>query len=141
MSMKIAMDVPEDAAYIGLVRQMGRTLLEPHANAQVLNDIELVIGELCSNVTRHARSERGCYRVEMEHRADRFIMLVADEGQGFIARQFSPMGTVTIAEDGTERYGGFGLHLVDSLTDSLEIADNLPRGTTVRVEKSVPSQV
>ena len=137
MCMKIALDVPEDTAYIGKVRQMGRTMLEHHATAQVLDDIELVIGELCSNVTRHARSERGCYRVEMEHRADRFIMLVADEGQGFVAHQFSPMGTLTVAEDGTERYGGFGLHLVDSLTDSLEIGDNQPHGTTVRVEKLV----
>lgn len=137
MCLKIALDVPEDAAYIGVVRQMGRTLLEHHATAQILDDIELVIGELCSNVTRHARSERGCYRVEMEHRADRFIMLVADEGQGFTAREFSPMGTLTVAEDGSERYGGFGLHLVDSLTDSLVIGDNLPRGTTVRIEKTV----
>jgi anti-sigma regulatory factor (Ser/Thr protein kinase) len=137
MSLKIALEVPEDAAYISMVRQMGRTLLEPYASEQIIDDIELVIGELCSNVTRHARSEKGCYRVEMEHRADRFIMLVADEGQGFAAPRFSPMGTLSLMEDGTERYGGFGLHLVDSLTDSLVIQDNQPRGTTVRVEKMV----
>ena len=137
MSLKIALEVPEDAAYIGMVRQMGRTLLGTQVTAQVIDDIELVIGELCSNVTRHARSEKGCYRVEMEHHLGRFILAVVDEGQGFSSPRFAPMCTHSVAEDGTERYGGFGLHLVDSLTDVLEIKDNQPRGTTVRVEKSV----
>ena len=60
MSMKITLEVPEDESLVPMIRQIGRTLLE-HWNAAPtdIDDIEVVLGELCSNVLRHARSQVG----------------------------------------------------------------------------------
>ncbi len=136
MSSKIALVIPEDHAFIAMVREIGRTLLSHHsAAAQDIDDLEAVVGELCSNVTRHAHSESGCYRVTLEHHGDHIVLTVTDEGHGFDPDQVPPVGTPRMDEDGTVRHGGFGLHLVRNLVDRLEVNPSGPRGTTVRAEK------
>lgn len=136
VSSQIALVIPEEHAFIGMVREMGRTLLTHHrASAQDIDDLEAVVGELCANVTRHARSESGCYRVTLEHHGDHVVLTVADQGQGFDPSQVPPVGELRMDEDGAVRHGGFGLHLVGSLVDRLEFQVSEPCGTTVRAEK------
>lgn len=136
MSSQIALTVPEDHAFIAMVREMGRTLLAHHAaSAQDIDDLEAVVGELCANVTRHAHSEGGCYSVTLEHLGDRVVLTVADQGCGFDPEQVPAVGSARVDEDGTVRHGGYGLHLVGSLVDTLEFQRSEPSGTTVRAEK------
>ena len=141
MKLKIALDVPEDEFYIGMIRQIGRTLLEHHECAvEDVDDLEVVMGELCSNVTRHAHSEEGCYYVALEHHDDHIVVIVADQGPGFEVDKIAPMGTSRQDKDKQNRYGGFGLHLVDTLTDSMDILPSHPRGPPVRVQKQLKKQ-
>jgi len=136
MSSQIALTVPEDHAFIAMVREMGRTLLAHHAaSAQDIDDLESVLGELCANVTRHGRSEGGCYSVTLEHLGDRVVLTVADQGRGFDPGQVPAVGSARVDEDGSVRHGGYGLHLVGSLVDILEFHSSEPSGTTVRAEK------
>lgn len=141
MSSQIDLVVPEDHAFVAMVREIGRTLLSHHAaSPQDIDDLEAVLGELCANVTRHAHSESGCYRVTLEHRGDSIVLTVADEGYGFDAAQVPPVGEARLNEDGTMRHGGYGLHLVGRLVDHLEFQRSQPRGTTVRAEKRLQKQ-
>lgn len=136
MSSQITLTVPEDHALVAMVREVGRTLLAHHgASTEDIEDLEAVLGELCANVTCHAHSESGCYRVTLEHQGHRVVVTVTDDGRGFDPQRVPPVGTPCLDEDGTERYGGFGLHLVGSLVDRLEIGRSHPRGMTVRAEK------
>lgn len=138
VKLKIALDVPEEEFYIGMIRQIGRTLLEHHnCSSEDVDDLEVVVGELCSNVTRHAHSEKGCYHVALEHHDDHIVVIVADQGPGFEVDQIAPMGTPRQEQDKPIRYGGFGLHLVDTLTDHMDILPSQPSGTTVRVKKQL----
>lgn len=71
MSSQIALVIPEEHAFTGMVRERGRTLLTHHtASAQDIDDLTAVVGELCANVSRHARPESGYYRVTLEHGGD-----------------------------------------------------------------------
>lgn len=141
MKVMFALDVPEEHSYIVMVRRVARALLEHHlVDAENINDVETVLGELCSNVTRHARSEAGCYRVTLEHHQDHqhqdyLVLVVADQGSGFDPSQVPPVGEPREDVDGMPRYGGFGLHLVQTLADHVEIKPSQPKGTTVRTEK------
>jgi len=138
MNSRIALTVPQDHAFIAMVREMGRTLLAHHAaSAQDIDDLEAVVGELCANVTRHGRSEGGCYSVTLEHLGDRVVLTVADQGRGFDPDQVPAVGSARMDEDGSGRHGGYGLHLVDSLVDTLEFRISEPSGTTVRAEKQM----
>lgn len=138
MNVRIALDVPEGYAYIGMVRQIGRMLLEHHRTAaQDIDDVETIVGELCGNVTRHARSESGCYQVILEHHDSHLVVLVADQGQGFDPADVPPVGEQRPGADGALRYGGFGLHLVRTLADRLDIGPSQSQGTRVRAEKKL----
>lgn len=136
VSTQIVLVIPEEHSFIAMVREMGRTLLTHHStSAQDTDDLEVVVGELCANVTSHAHSESGYYRVTLEHHGDHVVLTVADGGHGFDPEQVPPVGTPRVDGDGTVRYGGYGLHLVGSLVDRLEFQRSHPCGTTVRAEK------
>ncbi len=119
-----------------MIRQVGRTFVEHHAcDAEDADDLEMIIGELCANVTRHARSEKGHYCVTLEHHGDYVALIVADEGPGFCIEEIAAVGSLRLDKGETMRYGGFGLHLVDTLADQMDIASSEATGTTVRVQK------
>ena len=136
MNLKITLDVPEEEAHLRVIRKIGRTLLEHHdCTAQEADDLELILGELCSNVIRHARSEEGRYHLELECHGDHVVIAVVDRGLGFKADKVPAMGTLRPDRDHTDRYGGFGLHLVCGLSDQVDIQPSQPKGTMVRVLK------
>lgn len=136
MNVCIALDVPEEHSYIAMVRRIARVVLEQYDHAVPdIDDFEAVLGELCANVTHHAHSERGCYRVTLEHHGDHVVLVVADQGQGFDQQGLAAVGEQRQDMDGTMRHGGFGLHLVRTLSDHVEIGPSFPQGTTVRAEK------
>jgi anti-sigma regulatory factor (Ser/Thr protein kinase) len=138
VTVEISVCLPEDEAYISLIRQIGRALLEHHAVPdQDIDDVETLVGELCSNVTRHARSQIGSYRVAIEQQGGLVAITVTDYGQGFDPAQVPPVGTERQEPCGTFRHGGYGLKLVDALADHVEFQTSQPQGTTVRAIKKL----
>jgi serine/threonine-protein kinase RsbW len=134
MILRLSLDLPEDGEFVRITRVLGRTLLE---HLQVVDsdvaDLELLVGELCTNVLRHARSNDGRFRVALEYHADRVDLTVQDTGEGFTFRDVPDAGTTradTLA--GGERIGGFGMGLVRALADKLEFHRTDPHGTTVQ---------
>lgn len=142
MILKLSLDLPENEAYVRITRLLGRTLLE---HLQVVekdvDDIELVVGELCTNVLRHAQSDKGRFRVLIEYHHDRVTVTVEDNGRGFSFRDVAQSGEMGSERfdtlTGGDRIGGFGLHLVNIVADQLEFHRTDARGATVRAEKKL----
>ena len=136
MILKLTLDLPEDGDYIRITRMLGRTLLtELHVVEPDIDDLELLIGELCTNVVRHAHTTSGRFRVVQEFLAERVVLTVEDTGKGFAFHDVPEPGTErpdTIG--GGERIGGFGMSLVRALADRLQFARSDPQGTTVHAE-------
>ncbi len=62
MSLKITLDAPEGQAHIRVIRKIEGMLLEHReCAAEEADDLELILGELYSNVIRHTHSEKGRY--------------------------------------------------------------------------------
>lgn len=141
MILKLTLDLPEHQAYIKITRLLGRTLLEYlRVVEKDIDDIEAVVGELCTNVIRHAQSGEGRFVVVLEYHDDRVVVRVEDTGRGFSFKDIAPIGalrTDTLSEETRERVGGFGLHLVQLLADRLEFRRTDPQGTSVRAEKQL----
>lgn len=138
MHMSFTLDVPEDHSVIAIIRQTARAFMEyRQAASQDVEDVETLLGELCSNVTRHARSEAGHFRVTLEHHGDHVMVIVTDFGKGMERTGVPAVGTLRVDADGTERFGGFGLLLVESLADRVEFSQSRPMGTTVRADRSL----
>jgi serine/threonine-protein kinase RsbW len=114
---------------------MGRTLLhQVGASQEDIDEIELVVGELCTNVVRHANSHEKRFQVTLEYLQDRFVVSVLDRGEGFSPAHIAPVGTERPDTNGDIRIGGYGLQLVQMLSDRLEFLPTDEHGTTVRAE-------
>jgi anti-sigma regulatory factor (Ser/Thr protein kinase) len=136
MILHLSLDLPEDGSYIKIVRLLSTTLLNyMKVTVDDVHDIEFVIGELCSNVTRHSHSTAGRFQVSVDYYPGRVEIEVKDSGGGFSFKDVQPVGTIRKDASGGVRYGGFGLHLVEIMSDHLEFARTEPQGTTVRAEK------
>ena len=142
MILRLSLDLPEDGEFVRITRVLGRTLLE-HLQVEEgdISDLELLVGELCTNVIRHADTVHERFRVILEYHADKVELIVEDTGRGFSFKDVPEAGTErpdTLG--GGERFGGYGMSLVRALADRLEFHRTDPQGTTVRAEVALHYQ-
>jgi anti-sigma regulatory factor (Ser/Thr protein kinase) len=138
MILKLVHDLPDDVHFVPLSRRVGRGLLEfLQVVPQDIGDVETIVTELVANVVTHARSANGRFQVVLEFYAERVLITVIDAGPGFSFRDVPEVGTSRPAITGGERLGGFGLPMIDALSDKLEFRRTDPQGTTVRAEKNL----
>ena len=138
MILRLSLELPEDLDSVKITRVLGRALLE-HLQADMtdINDVEILVGELCSNVLRHAQSHGDLFHVVLEYFSDHVSIMVQDCGQGFSFKDAPLAGTRRADFEGGERIGGYGMTLIQSLSDRLEFRRTDPHGTTVCAEKKL----
>ena len=138
MILRLSLDLPEDERYIGTARLLSRALLNDiKVTAPIIDDVENIVGELCSNVIRHAESKATHFLVTIEYYEPKVVIMVKDTGKGFVVEDVRPVGALRPDGSGGERIGGFGMSLLEGLADKLDLTDTDPQGTTVRVEKNL----
>ncbi len=139
MILKVSLDLPDDGTYLRIARRIGHTLLEDMGVVERdVADIEFIVGELCTNVVRHAQTlEDGRFLVVLEYHADKVVVVVEDKGVGLPSKDVREAGSPRPDRDGSERLGGFGLGLVRLMADHIEFRSSDPHGTTVFAEKAL----
>lgn len=138
MILNVSLDLPGDSIYLRVARHLSRTLMEDLGVVESdIADMEFVLGELCSNVIRHAKTTDGRFTITMQYFADKAILTVEDKGVGFAFKDVREIGTIRPDFHGKERIGGFGLDLVRQLADRLEFLRSDSQGTTVQAEKEL----
>lgn len=136
MILRLSLDLPEDENYVGTARILSRSLLEDiKVTKPTIEDVEIIVGELCSNVIRHAHSKAKHFLVNLEYYKPQVVITVTDTGRGFTQEDVLPVGTSRPDGEGGERLGGWGLSLLEGVSDRVEFTVTEPHGTTVRVEK------
>jgi serine/threonine-protein kinase RsbW len=98
---------------------------------EVLADLKLALTEAASNSVRHAYAggEAGVVEISYELRADRLVIEVADEGEGF-----DPTEAGGPPEELSE--GGLGIAIIRAIADEVEIARQPDgRGSRLRFAK------
>lgn len=133
---RIILELPEDRSSAPLALLIGRSFLEHHtATQQDVDDVETLVGELCTNVIRHAQSQEGYFRITLEYHGDSITLTVEDHGPGFDTRRVPPVGSLRPDEQEGERYGGFGLPLIEKLADTVRFEPRTPSGMSACVKK------
>lgn len=138
MILRLSLELPEDLAYIKITRLLGRALLE-HLQVDPIdfNDIEIRIGELCSHVLRVAQDMGALFHVVLEYFSDHVGIMVQDRGPGFSFKDVPLAGTSRADFSGGECIGGYGMRLIEQLSDHLEFHRTDPHGTTVCTKKKL----
>jgi serine/threonine-protein kinase RsbW len=129
--MRLIWDLPAEAEHVRLCRQLVcLTLQHLKIEERDIDEMELALGELCTNVIRHAGMKPGSnYQVELELDEGKALITVRDRGVGF---------EPAITEEPTPtESGGLGLWLVEKLTDRLTFESAEGEGTTIRAERKL----
>jgi len=139
MILKVSLDLPGDGTYLRIARRIGHTLLEDLGVVdRDIADIEFIVGELCTNVVRHAQATGDSrFLVVLEYHADRVAIIVEDKGVGFSIQNVRAVGATRLDQDGSERVGGFGLQLVRQMADYITFESSDSHGTKVFAEKTL----
>jgi serine/threonine-protein kinase RsbW len=131
----VRLTIPARAEYITLCRLaltgIARVRDLPE---EVLADLKLALTEAASNSVRHAYSgdvETGVVEISYELRADRLVIEVTDDGEGF-----NPEETDGPPEELSE--GGLGIAIIRSIADEVEIGTQPGgKGSRLRFEKEL----
>jgi serine/threonine-protein kinase RsbW len=131
----IRLTIPAKPEYITLGRLaltgIARLRAEPMGE-EVLGDLKLALTEACTNSVRHAYAHgEGTVEITYELYADRLVVEVADEGEGF---ERSP-GSGAKLDDDELSEGGLGIAIIDALADELEITERATGGSSLRFVK------
>lgn len=130
----LTLQVPADSRVVPTVRALATTLLESfHVLPDDVYDVNLVLGEICSNVVRHAYDDpTETYEVALNFLPEGLGITVTDHGRGL-----SP--TSRRAPD-PHRPNGWGLWLVEHLCDHVSVEPAEPHGTRVTARLSLRYQ-
>ena len=116
--------VPAEAGQVAGIRHAVLSFAEARGASQAAQaDIALAVSEACTNVVMHAyvfAAAPGSLIAEASHRNGELVVAVRDEGQGMLSRPDSPGA-------------GLGLSIIGRLAQRLEIGENGPSGTEVRM--------
>ena len=128
----VRLTIPARPEYISLVRLAltGLSRLRPLPD-DTLSDLKLAVTEACSNSVRHAyRDGHGPVEILYELHADRLVVGVADDGQGFIEQPANADGSRELRE------GGLGMAIIEAIADEFEFGGRRDgRGARLRFVK------
>jgi serine/threonine-protein kinase RsbW len=128
---EVRLTIPAKPEYITLCRLAltGISRVRPVSD-EALADLKLALTEACSNSVRHAYGEGdGSVDIRYEIHADRVVIEVADNGEGF-----DPATAESGDDDLSE--GGLGIAIIRAIADELEIGSREDgRGSLLRFSK------
>ncbi|UCC69223.1 MAG: ATP-binding protein [Armatimonadota bacterium] len=128
---RVEVRIPRRAEFVRLVRMAACTLAaQLDFTYDVMKDIELAVGEACTNAVEHVADET-CDEILVRFTIDgeQLAVEVFDRGQGF-----DPSATEAMVVDG-ETMGGLGLIVIQQVMDEVDIKCDAETGTCVRMIK------
>ncbi len=131
----IRLTIPAKPEYITLGRLaltgIARLRAEP-LQQEVLGDLKLALTEACTNSVRHAYDNGdGHVEIVYELHADKLVIEVADEGEGFEP----PADPSRALESDELSEGGLGIAIIEALADEFEIRERAEGGSSLRFVK------
>ncbi|HEX6395219.1 MAG TPA: ATP-binding protein [Acidimicrobiales bacterium] len=127
--MSLSLELPRERESVPLARHLAsRSLLELGVLDEIVDDMEIALSEVCTNVIDHAEVGDS-YDVEIFVKGHDCEIRVVDSGLGFDAIALADSGPETDFERGR------GLAIVRAVMDHVDLQSHTDRGTLVTLEK------
>ncbi|MES2461619.1 MAG: ATP-binding protein [Armatimonadota bacterium] len=139
--------MPEELLSVNYLRKKARLLMEVlDIDPSDIGDLEMILGELATNVVRHAKGSKFEVHIVVDRPGKQATITVIDDGVGFVPEGVPLPGTprsatLAVEAGAGERIGGYGLPLVRTIADMVDIAANEEplSGMTIRAMKNLQS--
>jgi serine/threonine-protein kinase RsbW len=135
----ITMTIPASPKYIAVARLMLSGIASGmNFDFQDIEDIKVAVSEALNNVIQHAYKNRKSKNITMICRnyKNKIEIQVIDSGCGFNYKAHTGKGQLKQFKI-TDKKLGCGIYLMKSLMDEVAFTSNKPRGTIVRMIKSI----
>ena len=132
---QIEIKLPNNVAFICALRAFIKSLAQRIGfQSPKIEDIELVVDELCNNAMEHGSDPNSLVWVIISIRDSALDILVRDEGRGESSHQFLK-NLPRIRRKQTSPYSerGHGIYIVEMLSDYFCFSSNPMGGTDARV--------
>ncbi|MEG0494648.1 MAG: ATP-binding protein [Eubacterium sp.] len=94
-----------------------------------VEDLQVAVSEACTNALRHGCTKDECYDLYYTLEKDKLTISVEDKGNGYEPE------LVSEPELPGDQAGGFGLFIIKSLMDEVEVISNKGVGTNITMVK------
>lgn len=126
----VTLTLPDKPEYISLARMSAAAMANfIHMDYDEIQDIKVALSEACTNAVRHGCTNSDHYDVTLTIEDDALIITVSDNGNGY---DFSQVPEPVIGD----QIGGFGMHIIRSLMDSMDIESAQGKGTSITLQKN-----
>lgn len=129
MKDSIELRFPANEAYICLARYAAAAFANNYGfDVERIEDIKLVVGEACNNAVLYGDNKLNDIELSLSFRKSVMIIEIRDQGFGF-----NPSNCNEPIIGQTEE-GGFGIYIMKTLADKLEVKSAEGDGTTLIIE-------
>ncbi|MGD9474586.1 MAG: ATP-binding protein [Eubacteriaceae bacterium] len=127
----ITLMLPAKPEYVSLARLTIASVANNMGfSIEDVEDLKVAVSEACTNALSHSQNENGSYELTYVVDEGSLTFTVSDNGMGF-----EPDSVMAPKLDG-EQVGGFGLFIIKSLMDQVEIVSRRGIGTSIRMVKN-----
>lgn len=125
--------LPNIPEYIALARYSASMVANSaKMNIEEIEDIRVALSEACTNAIQYGCTTCDHYEVKFVLDDENLTISVIDHGVGY---DYNSIKEPALGE----QVGGFGLYLIRTLMDNLEVDSVKGQGTTVKLQKNLRS--
>lgn len=129
MQNKVELKIPAKKQYISMIRYAAMVYANDLGfDLDRIEDIKLVISEALNNAVIHSDLEDSEVDIVFDYREPKFSIEVKDNGKGFHTSSYEAPSL-----EG-EQCSGYGIYIMQTLSDSVEVISGDGRGTHLKIE-------
>lgn len=131
----VLIKIPAKKEFISIVRYAASVYSnELGFDIERMEDIKLVISEALNNAVLHTELEDCEVEVKLYQRAESFVMEIRDSGKGFSLPNYEA------PQLDKENCSGYGIYIMQTLSDSVEISSGDGKGTKLSIEFTIDNE-
>lgn len=129
---KIELTLPTKPEYVSLARLTIASVANTMGfSIGDVEDLKVAVSEACSNALSHSQNKQESYDLSYQIGHKKLEFTVSDKGMGFEPDSVIP------PDLGGQQIGGFGLFIIKSLMDGVEIVSKKGSGTSITMIKNL----
>lgn len=129
---KVILTLPSKPEYVSLARLTIASVANTMGfSIGDVEDLKVAISEACNNALSHSMNKQGSYDLTYLVGDKELEFIVSDKGMGF-----EPESIIAPDLNG-HQIGGFGLFIIKSLMDRVEIISEKGAGTSIKMIKNL----